>query len=186
MVSMVMVAVFLFVSQGQRGVNGTDGMDGVPGRRGATGDVVCLLASQVTYCIMKSAPLSLPLSSPILTSLLSLSSPLFSPPHLPPLSLPLSSPPSFHALFIMQSFLHIRTKYLNSLFLLSRLPPPHICTQGDEGPVGSPGLPGLEGPTGFPVSYSCNLSHLCNTADCVCPPLNRAFRVRREREEKWG
>ena len=86
----------------------------------------------------------------------------------------------------MQSFLHIRTKYLNSLFLLSRLPPPHICTQGDEGPVGSPGLPGLEGPTGFPVSYSCNLSHLCNTADCVCAPLNRALRVRREREEKRG
>ena len=51
----MMVAVFLFVSQGQRGVNGTDGMDGVSGSRGATGDIVSLLASQVTY-----APLPLP------------------------------------------------------------------------------------------------------------------------------
>ena len=66
----MMVAVFLFVSQGQRGVNGTDGMDGVSGSRGATGDIVSLLASQVTYA---------PLPLPSLQVLFSPSSPLFSP-----------------------------------------------------------------------------------------------------------
>lgn len=76
---MVMVAVFLFVSQGQRGVNGTDGMDGVSGSRGATGDIVSLLASQVTYAPSPPPPPSIS-ASPLFSLLTSLLSSLHFPP----------------------------------------------------------------------------------------------------------